>query len=346
MSQAQEDVSVIICAYTEKRWHDLCEAVASVQQQTVQPREIIVVIDHNPTLLERAKKYLSAITVIENSAAKGLSGARNSGASIARGTIIAFLDDDAIAEPDWVKQLVIPYDDLATVGVGGKINPCWLEKHPGWFPEEFNWVVGCTYRGMPDTIAPIRNMIGANMSLRRETLMAIGGFREAFGCNHENTSKQANQFSSKWLSHNAGDEETELCIRATQLYHNKIQFYYAPSAIVKHRVTKQRTRWSYFLWRCYDEGVGKASLVSLHGTKKGLASERAYTLKTLPRGIIRGVADSIVRRDITGFARAGAIIAGLAATTLGYAVGYVTAKAVHEDTSIRLVGEKQLVSTN
>ena len=347
MSRPQEDVSVVICAYTEKRWHDLCEAVASVQRQTIQPREIIVVIDHNPTLLERVKKHLSGITGIENSAAKGLSGARNSGAAIARGTIVAFLDDDAIAEPDWVEQLLVPYNDLAIVGVGGRINPFWLEKHPGWFPEEFNWVVGCTYRGMPNTTAPIRNMIGANMSLRRDTLMAIGGFREAFGCNHENNGKSAHQSSSKWLSHNAGDEETELCIRTTHLYHNKVQFYYAPNAIVKHRVTEQRTRWSYFLWRCYDEGIGKASLVSLHGTERSLASERAYTLKILPQGIVRGLTDTILRRDKAGFARSGAIIAGLAATTVGYVVGRISAKAVNEDGHIQqVVREKQLVSTN
>ena len=346
MSRAQEDVSVIICAYTEKRWHDLCEAVASVQRQTIQSREIIVVIDHNPTLLRRVKKHMSAITVIENSATKGLSGARNSGAAIARGSIIAFLDDDAIAEPDWVEQLLIPYNDLAIVGVGGRINPFWLENRPSWFPEEFNWVVGCTYRGMPKTMAPIRNMIGANMSLRRETLMAIGGFREAFGCNHENTSKHGNQFSSKWLSHNAGDEETELCIRATHLYQNKVKIFYAPTAIVRHRVTRQRTRWSYFLWRCYDEGIGKASLVALHGTEKSLASERAYTLKTLPQGILQGVVSAFFRRDITGFARAGAIVAGLAATTAGYIVGCISTKAVHEGKRIHIVGEKQLALTN
>lgn len=346
MNQTQEDVSVVICAYTEKRWHDLCEAVASVQQQTIQPREIIVVIDYNPVLFKRVKEHVSAITVIENSGAKGLSGARNSGASTARGTIVAFLDDDAVAEPDWIEQLLIPYGDLTIVGVGGRINPFWPEKQPAWFPEEFNWVVGCTYRGMPDTTAPIRNMIGANMSLRRNTLTAIAGFREAFGCNHENNGKSVYQFGLKWLRHNAGDEETELCIRAAHLQPNKVQFYYVPTALVKHRVSMQRTRWSYFLWRCYDEGIGKASLVSLHGTKMSLASERTYTIKTLPMGIVRGLTDTFFRRDITGLARTGAIITGLAATTAGYVVGRISAKATSRDKGIGLPGARRLLSTN
>jgi len=50
------DISVIICAYTEKRWHELTEAVASVQHQTVWPVEIITVIDYNPVLFQRTKE--------------------------------------------------------------------------------------------------------------------------------------------------------------------------------------------------------------------------------------------------------------------------------------------------
>ena len=346
MHQIQEDVSVIICAYTEKRWHDLCNAVASVQQQTVQPREIIVVIDYNPVLLECVKKHLSAVTVIENSSAKGLSGARNSGAAIAQGTIVAFLDDDAVAEPDWIEQLLIPYDDLGVVGVGGRINPFWPEKKPSWFPEEFHWVVGCTYRGMPCKTAPIRNMIGANMSLRRDTLIAFGGFSETSGWNQENKGKSANYLGLKRLRHYAYGEDTEFCIRATHLRQNCEQFYYTPTALVKHLVTSQRTQWIYFLWRCYYEGRGKAALVSLHGARASLASERTYVLKTLPEGMIRGLADAFDHRDIAGLARIGAIVAGLLATIAGYVVGSIYTKVLSEDKWISVAGERQVFSTS
>src|ERR1019366_4796017 len=100
-----EDVSVVICAYTEERWHELIAAVKSVRTQTVAPREIIVVIDHNQALFERVQANISGITLVENHEPRGLSGARNSGISCSQGSLIAFLDDDAIAEPDWIERL-------------------------------------------------------------------------------------------------------------------------------------------------------------------------------------------------------------------------------------------------
>src|SRR5258706_6939394 len=141
------EISVIICAYTEKRWHELVAAVESVQRQTLSSKEIVVVIDHNPALLRRVQENLLGVIAIENGGDKGLSGARNSGWSTALGEIVAFLDDDAIAEPDWLENLVERYADPDVVGAGGKIVPLWETSRPIWFPEEFNWVIGSTYRG-------------------------------------------------------------------------------------------------------------------------------------------------------------------------------------------------------
>src|SRR4051794_11475203 len=90
------DISVVICAYADERWPDVRDAVASVRAQSLAPRETIVVIDHNPALLERARRELAAVTLVENHEARGLSGARNSGLALARGEIVAFLDDDAV----------------------------------------------------------------------------------------------------------------------------------------------------------------------------------------------------------------------------------------------------------
>lgn len=313
-------ISVVICAYTEKRWNELIAAIASAQRQTFAPEEIIVVIDHNPSLFRRIQEhlaYLSGVIAIENHREKGLSGARNSGWAMAQGEIVAFLDDDAIAEPEWLENMAACYTDPEIVGVGGKIIPLWETRHPSWFPEEFNWVVGCTYRGMPTSNARIRNVIGANMSMRRSILMAVDGFHEALGWDRDN---DASQERSKRFHDAVGDEETELCIRVSQQLPGSF-WLYTPLAAVQHRVPLERTRWPYFLSRCYREGLGKARLVKLHNASAGLSSERTYTFKTLPRGVARGLADIFFHHDLTGMLRAGAIVAGLAVTAAGYFIG-------------------------
>src|SRR5512147_3254108 len=135
------DISVVICAYTDKRWDQLCAAVQSAQSQSIAPYEVILVIDHNPNLLERARAQFSNIILLENQETHGLAGARNTAIENAQGHIIAFLDDDAVASPNWLQLLLAGYEDPQVAGVGGKLEPLWPKGRPNWFPEEFDWVV-------------------------------------------------------------------------------------------------------------------------------------------------------------------------------------------------------------
>lgn len=312
-----QDISVIICAHTEDRWDDLVAAVESVLQQTLPPEEIIVVIDYNPALLKRTQEHLPDVVIVENSRTRGLSGARNSGIVVAEGDIIAFLDDDAIAEPNWLEHLVMYYADPRIAGVGGKIEPLWRGAHSSWFPDEFDWILSCTYCGLfmnagaARNGGPVRNMIGANMSLRRDVLMSINGFHEAVG-----------KGATGLLLNDVGGDDTEVSIHVARQYPDA-QFYYTPTALVWHSVPAQRATLSYFLRRSYIEGLTKAKIVSMYGANMGLSTERNYTFKVLPLGVIRGVADALLHHDPTGLARAGAIVAAFMATLSGYVVGSV-----------------------
>ena len=120
MAPAASDVSVVICCYTEARWDDLREAIDSVARQTVPPREIAVIVDHNPRLYERLRAELSTLLIVENREGRGLSGGRNTGIAVTTGAVVAFLDDDAAAEPDWLQRLTEPYADPQVLGVGGR----------------------------------------------------------------------------------------------------------------------------------------------------------------------------------------------------------------------------------
>jgi len=95
---------------------------------------------------------------------------------------------------------------------------------------------------------------------------------------------------------------------------------YDPRVRVQHRVPTSRGRWAYFRSRCYAEGISKALVSRFVGSQDALSSERAYTMRTLPLGVARGLAAAL-QRDLAGPARAAAIVAGLAFTTAGYLRG-------------------------
>lgn len=306
-------LSVIVCAYTEARWHDLVAVVVSLQEQTLSAHEIIVAVDHNPALADRVRHEMSGVIVVENDGVRGLASTRNVGVAVASGSITVFVDDDAVAEPGWLAQISATFDEPAVIGVGGAIEPAWGCGRPAWFPDEFDWVVGCTYRGMPEQIAPVRNLIGCNMAFRREAFDTVGGFR--IGRVGE-------------LSIGQENDETEFCIRLSAARPADILLY-QPSARVRHKVSPNRATPRYFARRCFSEGVSKATLSGQVGSGRGLATERDYTLRTLPKGVRRGIGDIALRRDPAGLLRALMIVAGLLITVAGYLTGYFVPVLTH-----------------
>jgi GT2 family glycosyltransferase len=300
--------TVVICAYTDERWDDIVASVESACRQSYAARDVVVVVDHNPDLLIRCKERFPNVLVIANAEPAGLAGARNTGVAHADTDVIAFLDDDAQAEPDWLARLMPPYADPDVLGVGGRVEPAWSGSRPRSMPPEFDWVVGCSYVGLPSATAPVRNLIGANMSLRRSVFAVVGGFAAGLG---------------RVRSRPAGCEETELCIRARARHENG-RFVYEPGAVVRHRVTLERQSWRYFRARCFAEGRSKAVVASLVGSGPALESEWDYVRHALPHGVGRGLREALAG-DAAGFARAGRILAGLSITTAGYVTGSLTA---------------------
>jgi glucosyl-dolichyl phosphate glucuronosyltransferase len=295
-------ISVIICVYTEARWDHILAAVDSVRAQTLAAAETIIVVDHNPALYKRLVAFMPEVTVVENREEKGLSGGRNTGTALAQGEIIAFLDDDAAADQDWLKFLAEGFANPDIKGIGGLTLPDWQTARPSWMPEEFLWVIGSNYKGMPPSGAPVRNLLGGNMSFRREVFDLVDGFQTGVG--------------RTAASLPLGCEETLFCIRLRQRSPGSL-LVMEHRAKVWHYVPDSRCRFSYFISRCYAEGISKAQVTAYVGSGDGLSAERSYVTRTLPLGVARGVAD-LFRGDPAGLGRAGSIIAGLAVTSVGY----------------------------
>jgi GT2 family glycosyltransferase len=297
-------VSVVVCAYTERRWDPLVAGIQALFAQTLPPAQVVLSVDHNDELERRARAAFPGVDVVANQEEPGLSGARNTGMRHATGEIVAFLDDDARPEPTWLEALAAAFDDRDVVGAGGVALPEWVDgRRPAWLPAEMYWVIGCSYVGLPTAVAEIRNPIGANMAFRREALRAAGGFVQGIG-----------RVGVVPL----GCEETELSIRIRRLTGHTI--LHLPHARVSHRVTASRVTWRYFVSRCWSEGLSKALVARHAGAGPALASERTYAARTLPLGVLRAIRDA-VRGDAGGLGRAAAIVTGFAITATGYVRG-------------------------
>jgi glycosyltransferase involved in cell wall biosynthesis len=259
-------VSVVISTYTIERLHDVLRCISSLREQTLSPSEIILVLDPSEALLQGYTARVPVDIKVASSDQVGLSHARNVGIMTAEGEIVAFVDDDAIADEKWLENMVKLYSDPLVIGVGGSVVANWEVRQPLWFPEELNWVVGCSYKGLPTRRSVIRNPIGCNMSFRKKAFKQVGYFRDDIG-----------RFGKNLLS----KEETELSIRVLKgMPDSKI--IYEPQAIVYHKVSRKRASLRYIWVRSFYEGVSN-DLMGPESQSPRISSVEASYLKYLIR---------------------------------------------------------------
>jgi glycosyltransferase involved in cell wall biosynthesis len=121
--------SVVVCSYGGKE--DLVErCIGSLECQTYQPDEVILVVDTE----EEKESYSDLLyggrvvpTRVICSGKKGLAAARNKGIEASVGDIIAFIDDDAVADKNWLYEIVNSFFGNV-VAVGGPVKPVFRGK--------------------------------------------------------------------------------------------------------------------------------------------------------------------------------------------------------------------------
>ncbi len=298
------DATVVLATYDLRRWPFLVDAVTSLISGADRPRQVVICVDQNEDLCERVRVTWPQITAVVNTRGRGASGTRNTGAEFADTPFIAFLDDDIRVREGWLSRLLEPFADPAVVGTGGAVVAGWQRGRPKWFPEEFDWVVGASYRGMPTVRSAVRNVWSENMAVRADVFRAVGGFRSDFGK----------------VGHRNSPEDTDLCIRMAATAAGA-RWVYTPDAVAVHHVPMSRASFSFFLRRNYNEGHCKLEMAHLLGRQEKLQDERDYLRRTLPSGIWAGLWAGIRHGDMSRLLKAAAIVAGILAAGLGAASG-------------------------
>jgi cellulose synthase/poly-beta-1,6-N-acetylglucosamine synthase-like glycosyltransferase len=167
-------VSLIIVS--RDRPDDLKRVLASLRFQTYDNFEVVVVSNENPEV-ERVR-YVAFDRA-------NISAARNIGVDSAAGDIIAFCDDDAIPEPQWLSRLVPAFGDAGVGIVGGfvrgrnGISFQWKGLETDKFGQDYPIEIdGALTRGIAnDRMLKVQ---GTNCAFRKSALIEIGGFDEGF----------------------------------------------------------------------------------------------------------------------------------------------------------------------
>ncbi|PSF35527.1 glycosyltransferase [Aphanothece hegewaldii CCALA 016] len=237
-------IAAIICTYN--RDYFLKFALDSLLTQDCDDYEIIVVdngsSDRTSEVVEqrlddRRLKYVYEPVV-------GLSVARNTGAKESVAPILAYLDDDAVASPQWLRLLLQAYTQNEQIAIaGGKVTLIWPNNQtpPQWMSESLAGGLGAFDLG--DKVAfidqPNLTPRGVNYSLRRTFLEQVGGFDPNLG-----------RIGKRLLS----NEELYM----TELALNKgWQVVYLPDALVEHHVSSDRINPNWFLQRSWWQGVSE-----------------------------------------------------------------------------------------
>jgi glycosyltransferase involved in cell wall biosynthesis len=250
---ANPQISAIICTHNRDTY--LGAAIDSLLNQRFAEAFEVIVVDNASSDCTRAVvearfhhpglRYVYEPTL-------GLSVARNTGAKTAQSSILAYLDDDAIASPQWLQVLYEAYQQSDRLAIaGGQVTLLWPEgvQPPRWLSAGLAGNLGAYELGNEpiEIHQPGLTPRGLNYSIRRTFLDQVGGFDHHLG-----------RVGKNLLS----NEELHMTEQALKL---GWQVAYLPDAHVAHHVSPERLRRRWFLHRGWWQGISECYREQLTG---------------------------------------------------------------------------------
>lgn len=248
------ELSAIVC--TRNRAGMLANALESLLGQTIAPNGQMEILVVDNASSDGTREVVSAVQERASCALRylyedrlGLSRARNAGVAVAHGRLVAFMDDDAVAEPDWAHQIIAAFAQTSATCVGGKVVAHLDQEPPGWLPERVWRTVIPSYdlgdRHVEiDPLKPRALPWGGNMAIVGTAFQRYGGFREDLGL-----------VGTRRIA----CEDTELCLR---LMRNGGKVVYWPRAVVHHAYPESRLSVLPIIAWAYDRGRDRVRLQS------------------------------------------------------------------------------------
>lgn len=239
------ELSIIICTYNRDPYID--QSILHILNQAVSKDKYeLIVVNNNSTdrtdeicrelLTEHDFRYF-----IETS--QGLSYARNRGISESRGEILAFIDDDAMAAPDFIQNLLNFYHSRPNVSAsGGRIYPRYETAKPHWISKFLMPLMSVIDLGdQPKAFTLGSYPIGANMAFRRSVIESVGDFNTSLGRSGKNLQ---------------GGEEKDIFQRIRS---KGLDVWYIPDVIVDHVIPEARLQPAFI--RKMGNGIGESERI-------------------------------------------------------------------------------------
>jgi glycosyltransferase involved in cell wall biosynthesis len=250
------EISVVVC--TRNRSRSLVETLGAALALAARAPWELVVVDNASTddTLEVARaverRHPERVRVAVEPVL-GLSAARNLGVRLARGAIVAFLDDDALPAPGWLAAYAEALAEPDVLSAGGPVEPVYRGELPGWLGERFLTYLSVWDRGPePCDLRYIELPRGANVAYRREAFVRVGEFDRRLG-------RSGRSLRSC--------EEIELGLRIERC---GFRTRYAPGARVRHAVEAARLTPAWMIRRFAAQGFSEAIIDWKHFGAPGL----------------------------------------------------------------------------
>jgi glucosyl-dolichyl phosphate glucuronosyltransferase len=301
-------ISVIVPTCFREEMVTAC--IDSLLNQTYTKFEIIVIDQMEDSRLDAILKrrfdgdskirYIHAVSA-------GAARARNMGLANATGSVVAFIDDDAVADPMWLSAVAETFKEEPTPALmAGRIFPLWAGSRPSWYPRQREFLLGLYDIGDQPCLLPDGDLpIAANMAGLRDVIVDSGGFDERLGFNYFRKRKRV------------GGEETILGQRIRNRGHRIV---YEPTAVVRHHVSSSKQTRRYFLIRHFWEGVTVVEQLNLMGQ---IGSGRWSLHRFYGREIFMAVMRFVFPRYGNNYAEPNSVIRMLALSRIGYALGFL-----------------------